>query len=134
MVIAMLRLTTILVLIVLLTSCRYNNYTPSEPVDDYSVDLDLELFKSPEKADIFYLGDDVPIEYKIFSQSEYVNIHIIKKGATQYTLAQRTPNDGSFIWQTDSDIRTSVQYQVKIENAFDPNIYIMSKRFGLIRN
>lgn len=130
----MIRLTTLILLITLLTSCRYNNYTPSEPVDDYSVDLDLDLFESPEKADIFYLGDEVPIEYKKFSQSEYVNVHIIKKGVTQYTLAQRTPNDGSFVWRTNDEIRTSVQYQVKIENAFDADIYIVSKRFGLISN
>lgn len=130
----MIRLTTLILLITLLTSCRYNNYTPSEPVDDYSVDLDLDLFESPEKADIFYLGDEVPIEYKKFSQSEYVNVHIIKKGVTQYILAQRTPNDGSFVWRTNDEIRTSVQYQVKIENAFDADIYIVSKRFGLISN
>lgn len=124
--------TIILVLAAVITSCRYNSYTPVEPGDTFQIYPEVDFFYSPEKADIFYLGDDVPIEYRRFSQSDIVNIYIIKKGKVIYTLAQRTQNDGSFIWKTNSTLNTSVQYQVKIENASDTDIYILSKRFGLI--
>ncbi len=117
-----------------LTSCRYDGYTPTGPEADFTIDDEIQFFQKPERGDIYHLGDSISIEYSTFTTSDLVNIYIIKKSHVIYKIAEEEENDGNFIWQTNDDTQTSVQYQIKIENPEDPEIFILSDRFGVINN
>ena len=135
--ISTLRVTTYVILALLLllsTSCRRNSYTPADPNSDYEIDRDIEFFYKPQKADIYYLGDSVPIEYRVFSNSDVVDIYVIKKTSVIYQIALRTENDGKFTWNTDLSTRPSVHYQIKIVNPQNTEVFILSESFGVIAN
>ena len=127
------KLTSAIIIIILIAiSCRHDGYTPTSPIGEYEINEDIKFFYSPEKADIFELGDEVLIEYRVFSNSDVVDIQILRKTSVSYILAEDEKNDGQFVWRTDDEVKPSNHYQIKIINPSNRDVFIMSERFGLI--
>lgn len=130
----MIRKSIILFIIALsIVSCRNNNFTPSEPKSQIKPDTDFQIFEEPEKADIYYLGDIVPIRFKSFSNSKTIDIHVVKKGTLRYVIGTNIQNTGSYSWQTNENIIPSVHYQIKLIDPKDERIYALSESFAVIQ-
>ncbi len=115
-------------------SCRYDSYSPPEPTNQNNFDYEIDHFEKPEKADIYRLGDTVPIKYRNFGFSDRVDIHIVKKSQVRYTIGSDVIKNGIYEWHTSEQTRPSVHYQVKIVSKDDPEVYIISESFGVISN
>lgn len=122
----------ILLLILGFVSCRYNNFTPSEPESQINTGFDFQIFEQPEKADIYYFGDVVPIKYNSFSNSSTIDIHVVKKGTLRYVIGSGVKNNGFYSWQTNENIIPSVHYQIKIVDPKDARIFALSESFAVI--
>ncbi|MCZ7603336.1 MAG: Ser-Thr-rich GPI-anchored membrane family protein [Melioribacteraceae bacterium] len=119
-------------LILLFASCRNENYTPTEVNELFDFDPDFEVFHKPQKGNIFYLGDEIDVEYRVFSNSDFINLYAEKKGSIMFTIAENVPNTGQFKWQTNKQMIPSVHYQIRIVNPNNQDIYALSERFGII--
>lgn len=122
----------LLILALSIISCRNNNFTPSEPESQINPGVDFQIFEQPEKADIYYFGDIVPIKYKSFSNSKTIDIHVVKKGTLMYVIGTGIQNTGSYSWHTNENIIPSVHYQIKLIDPKDERIYALSESFAVI--
>jgi hypothetical protein len=121
------------ILVFVTTSCRYDSYIPPGPVVDNDIpDNDIQLIMSPQKGDVYYVGDEIVINYLTFTSSSTIDIYGQKKGSIIHTIAKGVPNSGTFVWKTDDTVPRSNHYQIRLVNSNDENIYIVGEQFGIV--
>ena len=60
-----------------------------------------------------------------------VNIELYENGAFEQTIVSGTSNNGSYSWSIPSGLSDSTQYQIKIIDSSDVNVYDYSSSFEI---
>jgi preprotein translocase subunit SecG len=88
---------------------------------------------SPSAGDIFYVDDEVDIEWDSYDLSyNSVTIELYENGYYDTTIASWTSDDGFYEWDTSWDIYSGSSgsyYQIRIADYYDDTTYAMSNSF-----
>ena len=101
--------------------------------DYFSIETEIEriTITSPTSADRFVSGDSL-ITWTSTGDVNYVKIDLYKDNAYLETIISSTTNDGSYIWEKETDeYEYGLNYQIKISDSDDNTVYDYSDYFTL---
>ena len=129
-------ISTILLLIFLILSCRNNITDPSEDaiIEEKSVVYSLKDIKEPSERVRWKPGENYEIKWQITENLDYLNITLLKKFKEVFVISESTINNGLFNWSVPEDLAGSHHYRIKISSLNNTSASSTSVEFEILND
>lgn len=92
---------------------------------------ELEI-KNIEKNEVYYLGDEVTVEWDSNNAGEHLDIVLYLDGEALWTIASNVKaSDGEYSWVIPENLSEDDNYQIKIESSAYSNVSSLSESFAV---
>lgn len=129
-----LKLSTILILVFSINSCREKDMSVNPNDDPSIINQRSKIYiSSPEKYELWRQNSVYTITWAPYANQTKVRLELLKKGVVRHIIDEETENDGVYIWNIPNNIQNSNMYYIKIIKLDNPNYSYTSDDFS-IRN
>jgi hypothetical protein len=99
--------------------------------DNFEIYIDSITITTPDTSSSWEIDSSQYIYWDSTGYISTVNIDLFRNGIFESTIASDVSNDGSYYWMLPSGLGNSTNYQIKIIDATDDNIYDLSDHFEI---